>query len=474
MILLNDKNRLKAKVVEDESYDISLDLEPIESVVKKFKSGEYIVAVYGLGHVGAPIACTWLRYGVTVIGIDKSPKVTDNAKKGLTHIPEPGVNEAFGEGIKNEKFLVYVDPIQASIDSKLKMICVPVLFKNKKSELNAVRDAAMSIGKGLKKNDIVSLHPSVPPSTTEKFLIPLLEKSSKLKVGKDFSIIYNPERIYEGRAIYDIEEGYPGIVSGFDQYSIDLAEKLFSLIFKKGVIKISNIKTAEAEKLFEGVYRDVNIALANELSILSERLGIDFWEAKDAANSQQFCHIHKPGIGVGGACIPVYPHFILEIANKNKIDCKITKTSRMINDNMPSYALSNALKLVSKKDKRKSRITILGLSFRGGVADTRLSPTYALIKKLLLLKITDIIIHDPLSNDELLTAKNKNIKITRDIDFALKNRDLIILATDHKEYADLSQEKTGNTPIYDGRGLLNQNFFDLKLLKGIGRSFIKR
>ena len=176
-----------------------------------------------------------------------------------------------------------------------------------------------------------------------------------------------------------------------------MAEKLFSLIFKKGVIKISNIKNSrKAEKLFEGIYRDVNIALANELSILSERLGIDFWEAKDAANSQQFCHIHKPGIGVGRELgIPVYPHFILEIANKNKIDCKITKTSRMINDNMPSYALSNALKLVSKKDKRKSRITILGLSFRGGVADTRLSPTYALIKKLLLLKITDIIIHDP-------------------------------------------------------------------------------
>ena len=95
MILLNDKNRLKAEVVEDESYDISPGLEPIESVVKKFKSGEYIVAVYGLGHVGAPIASTWLRSGVTVIGIDKSPKVIDNAKNGLTHIPEPGVNEVF-------------------------------------------------------------------------------------------------------------------------------------------------------------------------------------------------------------------------------------------------------------------------------------------------------------------------------------------------------------------------------------------
>ena len=141
-----------------------------------------------------------------------------------------------------------------------------------------------------------------------------MEKTSKLKAGKDFFVIYNPERIYEGRAIFDIEEGHPGIVAGLEKYSEELAEKVFSMLFKKGVIIISRIETAEAEKLFEGIYRDVNIALANELSVLSEKLGIDFWEAQNAANSQPFCHIHKPGIGVGGACIPVYPQFILEVA----------------------------------------------------------------------------------------------------------------------------------------------------------------
>lgn len=470
MKLFKEKKREESNL----NNSLDLDLETPDSITKKFQSGEYLISVYGLGHVGAPIASSWIRSGVTVIGIDKSPKVIENAKKGLTHIPEPGVNESFSEGIKNGKFLIYEDPIKASADSKLKMICVPVLIKNKKSDLSAVGEVAASIGKGLKKKDIVSLHPSVPPSTTEKFLIPILEKSSKLKAGKDFFIIYNPERIYEGRAIYDIEEGYPGIVSGIDKYSLELAEKLFSLIFKKGVIPISSIRTAEAEKLFEGIYRDANIALANELSILCEKLGIDFWEAKTAANSQPFCHIHKPGIGVGGACIPIYPQFILEVANKNKIDCKLTKTSRIINDGMPFYALSNALKLIRKKDIKKSKITILGLAFRGGVADTRLSPTYTLVRKLLQLNITDIIIHDPLSNDELLVAKNKTIKITNDLEFSIKNRDLIILATDHKEYSDLSQEKTGKTPIYDGRGLLDQNSFDTKLFKGIGRSSSKQ
>ncbi len=463
MTLLKDKKR------EDPISNNSSNLESPESITKKIKTGEYSVAVYGLGHVGAPIASSWLRSGVTVIGIDKSQKVVENAKKGLTHIPEPGVNEAFSEGIRNRKFLVYEDPIKASADSKLKMICVPVLIKNKTADLSAVKEVALAISKGLKPHDIVSLHPTVPPLTTEKFLIPLLEKASKLKAGKDFFVVYNPERIYEGRAIFDIEEGHPGIVAGIGKHSLELAENIFSLIFRKGVIKISSIKTAEAEKLFEGVYRDVNIALANEMSVLCEKLGIDFWEAKDAANSQPFCHIHNPGIGVGGACIPVYPQFILDIATKNKIDCKITKASRTINDNMPTYALSKALKMISKKDIKKAKITILGLSFRGGVSDTRLSPTYSLIKKLSQLKIPNIIIHDPIANDEMLVAKNKTIKITNDLDFSIKNRDLIILATDHKEYSTLSKEKTGKTPIYDGRGLLNPNSFDTGSFKGIGR-----
>jgi nucleotide sugar dehydrogenase len=467
--------QLKDKKREKPLSKLSVDLETPESVTKKFQSGEYLVAVYGLGHVGAPIASSWLRAGVTVIGIDKSQKVIENAKKGVTHIPEPGVNAAFSEGIKIGKFIVYDDQVKASADSKLKMICVPVLIKNKKADLEAVKEAALSIGKGLKKNDIVSLHPTVPPLTTEKFLVPILEKTSKLKAGKDFSVIYNPERIYEGRAIFDIEEGHPGIVAGLEKHSLDLAEKIFSLLFKKGVILVSSIKTAEAEKLFEGIYRDANIALANELSVLSEKLGIDFWEAQNAANSQPFCHIHKPGIGVGGACIPVYPQFILEVAGKNGVDCSLTKTSRVINDGMPYYALSKALSLVSKKkDKKKPKITILGLAFRGGVSDTRLSPTYDLVRKLLKLKITNIVIHDPLAKDDLLESRHKTIKITSDLDFSIKNRDLIILATDHNEYSGLSKEKTGKTPVYDGRGILNHSSFDAGLFKGIGRPSAKQ
>lgn len=452
----------------------NLHRELIDSVVSKFKSGEYIAAVYGLGHVGAPLASTWLRAGIKVIGIDKSQKVLETAKKGLTHIPEPNVNESYIDGIKENRFLIYDDPIKASQDSKLKMICVPVLINRNKPDFTALKEVAIAIGKGLKKEDIISVHPSLPPTTTEKFLIPLFEKTSGLDADSDFSVIYNPERIYEGRAIYDIEEGHPGIISANNNYDVQLGSALFSLIFKKGVIQMFNIKAAEAEKLFEGVYRDVNISLANELAKLCDRLGIDFWEAKDAANSQKYCHIHDPGVGVGGACIPIYPQFIIDVATKNKISCRITKLGRSVNNEMPAYTISKALKMIGRGQLRRSKITVLGLAFRGGVSDTRLSPTYDLLRELVKLKIKDVIIHDPLVRDDALIKKFKNYELVSDLNYAITGRDLIILATNHKEYLELDSSSIGSTPLYDGRGYLDERKFESGFFAGIGRPYITK
>ena len=446
--------------------------EPIESIISKFRSGEYTVAVYGLGHVGAPLASVWLRTGVRVIGIDKSSKVIENTRNGITHIPEPFVNESFSQGLKEDRFLVYEDPVQASRDSKLKMICVPVLMKKNKPDLSIVREVVVSIGKGLKKDDIVSIHPSLPPLTTERVLVPLLEKSSGLKSKTDFSVIYNPERIYEGRAIFDIEEGHPGIVSADDDYSLQIADALFSLLYRKGIVKILGIKIAEAEKLFEGVYRDVNISLANELARLCDRLNIDFWEAKKAANSQSFCHIHDPGIGVGGACIPIYPQFIIDVGLRNKINCKITKTARAINNEMPKYSLNKALKLIKGRYSRRSKITILGLAFRGGVSDTRLSPTFDILRELAKLKIKDVIVHDPLVTDPEVIGKFKDARLVSNLNDAISGRDLIILATNHKEYSNIDPSILGSTPIYDGRGVLFPEIFEKDLYGGIGRPSI--
>jgi hypothetical protein len=427
-------------------------------LASKIKSGKVKIAVYGLGHVGSPIAAVWLRFGAHVIGVDKSPSVVASVKKGRTHVPEPGVNEAFSKGLKQKRFSVYDDPVKASRDSEIKMICVPVLTAGQSlsADLGAVKQVASSIAKGMKKGDLVVLNPSVPPGTSEDAVVPILEKESGLKVERDFFMIYNPERIYEGRAIEDIEARYPAIVSGAGPASLAAGSRLFSLVFKKGVMAVSSMRTAEAEKLLEGVYRDVNIALANELALYCEKAGIDFWEAREAANSQPFCHIHKPGVGVGGACIPVYPQFVLHSADMVKVECNITRLGRNVNDSMPAYCVRQALALAAS-EPAQCTVAILGLAFRGGVSDTRLSPTYAVISELKKLGAKEIRVHDPMVKTD--PALPSDVSLTQDLSQAVKSADVVILATDHPEYRKLSRKDLGDAPVYDGRGMLDGTRF---------------
>jgi len=437
-------------------------------LLRRVRSGEFKIAVYGLGHVGSPLASAWLRAGAHLIGVDNSSEVLENARKGRTHIYEPGVNEAFSKGLKEKRFHLYSDPIKASQDSHFKLICVPVLLTNSFSaDLSAVKQVTTAIGQGLKKGDVVSLNPSVPPGTSEDIVIPLLEKESGLKVEQDFYMIYNPERIYEGRAIEDIEVRYPAIVAGAGVKSLEIGTKLYSLVAKKGILKIGNMRIAEAEKLLEGVYRDVNIALANEMAKFCEKVGVDFWVAREAANSQPFCHIHKPGAGVGGACIPVYPQFILHAASASGVECKIISLGRNVNDSMPAYCVEQALKLIDVAEVSKCIVALLGLGFRGGVSDTRLSPTYKVIEELKKLKVKEIRVHDPfITSDPNLPH---DIMLTSNLSKAAKNADLVILVSDHAEYRNITNEQLNGAAIYDGRGALDRSRFAALRFASIGR-----
>src|SRR5918996_1680234 len=430
------KNRSKAHAI---SANKNNNNNTDRDLARRVRSGEFRVAVYGLGHVGSPLASSWLRAGAHVIGIDNSSEVLDNARKGRTHIHEPGVNEAFSMGLKEKRFSVYGDPLKGSKDSHFKLICVPVLLTDSFSaDLSAVKQVATAIGQGLKKGDVVSLNPSVPPGTSEDVVLPILEEQSGLKVERDFYMVYNPERIYEGRAIEDIEERYPAIVAGAGAESLEIGAKLYSLVAKKGVIKMGNIRTAEAEKLLEGVYRDVNIALANEMAKFCEKAGVDFWEAREAANSQPFCHIHKPGVGVGGACIPVYPQFVLYAAKKSGVECRIISFGRNVNDSMPAYCVEQAMKLIDGSDLSKCTVALLGLGFRGDVSDTRLSPTYRIIEELKKVKVKEIRVHDP------LVTKDPNLPhdvvLTSDLSSVVKDADLVMLISDHSQYHNITNE----------------------------------
>jgi nucleotide sugar dehydrogenase len=459
------KHGAKVSRPASSSYD---DFEPpaVENndsvLAHKIYNGDFKIAIYGLGHVGSAMASVWLRAGAHVIGIDKSPAVLEHARKGRTNLPEPGVNEAYREGIDSGRFSIYENLQRASRDSYMKMICVPVLSRNGSADLSALKEVASEVGKGLKKGDLVAVNPSVPPGTTEDVICRIVEhNSSGLRVEEDFFLLYNPERIYEGRAIEDIEMRYPAVIAGAGPKSTKAGMKLFPLISKKGIMRMSSIRAAETEKLFEGVYRDVNIALSNELSKLCERLGVDYWEIREAANSQPFCNLHKPGVGVGGACIPVYPQFVLDTAKRLNVNCNITELSRLTNNSMPSYCVQEAVKLLKELGKKSilnSIITLLGLSFRGGVSDTRNSPTYDVVHEFINLKVKEIRIHDPLVvEDPKLSNYPINIVLTSDMAKALQNTDLVFIVADHSEYSLLDQKIVKEVPVYDGRGILRKS-----------------
>jgi nucleotide sugar dehydrogenase len=446
-------------------------------ITKKIRSGELKIAIYGLGHVGSPMAAAWLRAGAHVIGVDKSSTVSESASKGKSLLPEPGVKEAFASGLATKRFEIYNDLEKASRHSYLKMICVPVLFSDNSPDFTAVNEVSSAIGKGLKKGDVVALNPSVPPGTTEDLVLPIIEKKSGLEVEDDFYMLYNPERIYEGRAIQDIEERYPAIVSGAGPKSTEVGRIIYSLIFKKGVLSVSNIRTAETEKLLEGVYRDVNIALANELAKFCEKIGVNFWEARDAANSQPFCHLHKPGAGVGGACIPIYSQFILHSAERVKGKCDITKLARDVNDAMPAFCVKEAIKLLdSKKDISLDRITvtILGLAFRGGVSDTRMSPTYQVIKEFQKMRVKEIRVHDPMVKTDPTLAQYQNVVLSSDLNGVIKGTDVIMIVADHSEYRTLTPKDIDGIPIYDGRSILDRTIFDHSTYATIGIGSINK
>lgn len=424
-------------------------------------SHKRIISVYGLGNVGAPIAAAWLRAGAKVIGVDISTKLLDEIRKGTSHKKEPFISQIFTKALKNNTLTLTSDGKKASQDSHIKIVAVPVALKNNKIDLSALIQVTKNISSGLKKNDAVIICPSLPPGTTRKIILPLLEKT-KLRGEKDFYLIYNPERIYEGRALQDIESNYPAIVSGLGKNSNKYAAELLRIISKKGVLSMSSLETAEAEKLFEGVYRDVNIALANELASFCEQSGINYWEARLGANSQPFCHLHYPGTGVGGLCIPVYPKFVIDASKKLNIHTKLVEFSRKINDYMPIKCVNDSIELLNKNriKLRNSKIAILGLAFRGEVVDSRLSPTYAVVSEFLK-RGCKVAVHDPyITYDAHLPTA---VKLSNDLDAVITDANLIFISTDHKSYAKLNKRSFSKASkpllIFDGRNILSKNNF---------------
>lgn len=417
-------------------------------------SGEGRVAIYGMGYVGRALAAAFLRRGLRVIGVDVDEGKLEGIREGRIKFFERGVREAIVNGLGTGSLELTSDAVDASRRSRVKVVTVPVGFDwgSKTVRFDSFVDALTSIGEGLKAGDLVVIESSAPPGTTERVARPVLESVSGLRVEEDFLLAYSPERVYVGRALRDIEEGYPKIVAGVGPRSLDAAARLYSLIARKGVVKLSSTTAAEFEKLAEGVYRDVVIALSNELALAAQALGINYYEVREAANTQPYCHLLLPGPGVGGPCIPSYPYFLMGEAVRAGASMGLTRLARVINESMPSVVADLAHRLVIKHGLKPKdvRVAILGDAFRGDVDDPRLSPTHDVVSALLGRGYRSIVVHDPLVvRDDYLSGLGADL--TNDLRGALKDSSLVIVCVRHSAYRGLKvsriAELSGREPL---------------------------
>ncbi|MGC9208262.1 MAG: nucleotide sugar dehydrogenase [Nitrososphaeria archaeon] len=413
------------------------------------------VSVFGLGRVGSALAAVLLRNGYEVVGVDvDSDKIRRIMAREKVFPLEPGVDDAFRKALDEGRFTATSDGKYGSSISRFKILTVPVPLVLKTPELTNIRQAAEAIAGGMQRGDVVIVESSVPPGTTRNVVSQILTEKTGLLPEQDYYIGYSPERIYEGRAIADIEENYPKVVSGYGPKSLEVISEFYGRFVKKGVIRMSSLEAAELEKLAEGLYRDINIALANELALFAQRLNVDFWEVRHAANSQPYSNIHKPGAGVGGNCIPVYPYYVLYTANRLGYQFRLVEVARQINERMPLVVVSNFVELFIINKKPLRNVAILGLAFRGDVDDDRLSPAYDIIDRLRMLNV-NVKVHDPY----VKKPSRGDVQVTDDLAEAMAKVDGVLIVTDHTVYKDLDYEKisrlSGSDPIvYDARGIL--------------------
>ena len=442
------------------------------------KEGQITIAIYGAGKVGLPIAVVFAEIGAKVIAVDINEELVEIINKGENPVEnEAEMDEKFTNSIEKGNLRASTDLIKSAKDADVIIVIVPTITDEKKVlNFEPLQIAFENIGKGLQKDDLIILESTIPPNFLERNIRPILEQQSHLKAGIDFGLGFSPERVYSGRIIPDLVRRYPKIVSGINQKTTDVMAALYSMVAQKGVIKLSNIKTAEAMKVFEGIFRDVNIALANELALVAEKLDIDIIELIQAANTQPFSNILIPGAGVGGHCIPVYPYFIINHEDLKGLDLKLTKAAREVNEFMPYHILEllkTGLEEIGKS-YRDGKITIMGLSFRGDVKEYRNSPTLV-IAKYLREHAKNVKCFDPLfTKDEIFEILG--IVGVESMDNALEDTDCLIFLTDHIQFKELDLVKLAKNMkdiklIIDGRQLFDPN--QVRQLgfvyKGVGR-----
>ncbi len=401
--------------------------------------------VVALGKIGLPIAAKIASAGHSVVGCDVNQNIVDLVNRAEVPFPgEEGLGEALLELVPSGRLRASTDTTSEVAKGADLIIAVPPLVVDERArpDYRALDAVVRDIGRGLQTGTVVSVETTLPVGTTRHRVAPALAEVSGLRAEEDFFAVHSPERVYSGRIFADLDT-YPKLVGGLSEDGERRAVELYSSFIAPEVRAMGSAEAAELTKLAETTYRDVNIALANEFARFADRMGIDVIQVIDAANSQPFSHIHRPGIAVGGHCIPVYPRFYLSGDPR----ARLPLVSREVNESMPRYAV-DLLAGELPDGLAGARVLILGVTYRGDVKETAFSGAFA-VRQELERRGARTLADDPLYDDAELRALGFEPWNGEEVEAA-------ILQADHSPYAELTPaDLPGVRALIDGRDFID-------------------
>ena len=400
------------------------------------------ICVVGLGYIGLPTAVMFANHGINVHGVDVNPAAVKSIQEKKLHIEEHGLQERLDQAVDGGFLTASTTPKEADVF----IVAVPSpINPDNTANLEYVRQATASIVPYVKKGNLVILESTVPPKTVEHVMLPELIKAN-LEFGHELFVAHSPERVIPGRIFEELVNN-DRIVGGIDPKSAALTKELYET-FVKGAIHLTDATTAELVKVMENTYRDVNIAFANELAKMAEKLDVNIWEAIKFANYHPRVNVHFPGPGVGGHCIAVDPWFLVELGGEQ---AQIIHLSRTTNDSMPSFTAQKTQAILNQHKIAGGKVAVFGLAFKGNVDDMRESPSTIVIDELQKLGL-DVVSYDP------HIKENKHATQTQSLEEATKEADIILVLTDHHEFKTLNATdiQARTKIIFDTKNCLNR------------------
>ena len=353
-----------------------------QSILDKIADRSLRIGVVGLGYVGLPLAVEKAKAGFPTIGFDVQQQKVDMVNAGHNYIGDVVDTEL--EELVNTGRLSATSDYSFIRDVDFVAICVPTpLDDHQQPDISYVRDSAVEVAKYLHKGTVVVLESTTYPGTTEELLMPLLEEGSGLKCGEDFYLGFSPERVDPGNLIYKTKNT-PKVVGGIGKDATEVMAALYEVVLDGEVFQVSSPAVAEMEKILENTYRNINIGLVNELTILCDKMGINIWEVIEAAKTKPFgFQAFYPGPGLGGHCIPLDPYYLSWKAREYGFHTSMIEASMMVNDRMPEYTVERAGKILNrhKKALNGAKVLVLGVAYKQDIDDYRESPAIRVIEE---------------------------------------------------------------------------------------------